>query len=162
MANTHLRLWLFVPDCPLAATLMAAALAIYLLTGRRGSWFHLLTYTVLLKYGFWTIFVFMMYWAAGGSFLPEYVLLFVGHLGMLAEGAVFLPSVPQLPGYWWLAAGWSAVNDYFDYVVGVYPYLPNPAHLPVIRFVTLAITLGFVLTALAVTLRAKRPPSLAP
>ena len=136
-AATPVYLWLFTPDCPLAATLMAAALGMYLFRGRKESWFHFLTYTTLLKYGFWTVFVFLLYWGTGGRNIPEYTMLFVSHVGMLVEGAVFLGSLPQLPGYWWFAAGWSAVFDYFDYFhpiriaprasLGVYPYLPNEA-----------------------------------
>ena len=169
MATTR-WLWLFVPDCPLAATLMAVALGIYLFTGQRWSWFHFLTYAILLKYGFWTVFVFTLYWAAGGkSYSFEYIMLFVSHIGMLAEGMVFLGSVPRLPRYWWLAAGWSAVDVYFDYfypiriagrrAVGVYPYLPNDFQRPVILVMTLAITFSFILAGVAAAWRARNDAS---
>ena len=175
LAVTPRYLWFFVPDCPLAATLMAMALGVYLLFGQRRSWFHFLTYTVLLKYGFWTVFVFLLYWTAGGrNYTPEYMMLFVSHIGMLAEGAVFLGDMPQLPRYWWLAVGWSALDAYFDYfypieipgrqALGVHPYLPNPAHLPIIRAMTLAITGIYLLVAMVLllsdqTLRKRRSRS---
>ena len=66
LAATPWYLWLFVPDCPLAATLMAVALGIYLLA-RRNTLFQFMTYTILLKYGFWTVFVFALYWGAGAN-----------------------------------------------------------------------------------------------
>lgn len=166
LAATPRWLWLFVPDCPLAATLMAAALGLYLLAGRRDTWFQFLIYTTLLKYGFWTVFVFLLYWSAGGRYLPEYLMLFISHVGMLAEGAIFLGSVSHTPRRWWLAAGWSALFDYFDYFYsiriagrlnrGVYPYLPNDAQRPVILVMTLAITGAFVVAAVMATWRSGR------
>ncbi|MGE5529587.1 MAG: DUF1405 domain-containing protein [Patescibacteria group bacterium] len=167
---TPFTLWFFTPDCPLAATLMAVALAIYLVRGRRDTWFQFLTYTILIKYGFWTVFVFLLYWATGGAYHAEYVMLCLSHLGMLAEGAVFLGSVPQKTGFWWLAAAWSLVDVYFDYfhpvriawrrAIGVYPYLPNDTQRPVILLMTLGISFAFIITAAVLTLkriRRRRP-----
>ncbi|MGE5551755.1 MAG: DUF1405 domain-containing protein [Bacteroidota bacterium] len=167
-AQTPFVLWLFTPDCPLAATMMAAALWIYLRSGRRDTWFQFLTYTTLIKYGLWTAFVFVYYWLNGGkTFSLEYVMLFVSHLGMLAEGTVFLGSAPQTPRFWWLAAAYSAVFDYFDYFyplrlpgrqgLGTYPWLPNDAHRPVILGLTLGITGVFFLVAILRTAKHKVP-----
>lgn len=166
LAATPRWLWLFTPDCPLAATMMALALGLHLIGGVSRGWFHLLTYTTLLKYGFWTVFVFALYWVAGGGFYAEYVMLFVSHLGMLAEGAIFLDRTPQNPRHWWLAAGWSLLFDFFDYLypiriagrayTGVYPYLPNEAHLPVVRAMAFAISLGFAATAFVMARRVPR------
>ena len=159
-------LWPFVPDCPLAATLMAAALALYLFWGRRESPFQLLTYAVLVKYGLWTVFVLGLYRTAGGAFTPEDWMLFVSHLGMLAEGVVFLGSLRWRAGPWWFTAFWSAANDFFDYfypvriggrpTIGVYPYLPNEAHLPAARAMALAITACFFAVAVFTTFGPRR------
>ena len=51
LQGTPWYLWLFTPDCPLAALMMAVALGLFLLWGKRRTWYHTLTYTTLLKYG---------------------------------------------------------------------------------------------------------------
>ena len=93
-------------------------------------------------------------------------MLCLSHLGMLAEGAIFLGSVSHTPRRWWLAAGWSGLFDLFDYFYpihvsgranpGVYPYLPNDAQRPVILVMTLAITGAFVVAAVVATWRSRR------
>ena len=167
LQGTPLYLWLFTPDCPLAALMMAVALGLFLFWGKRRTWYHTLTYTTLLKYGFWTAFVFSYYWLAGGK---DYSfgnwMFFISHIGMLIEGAVFIGSVPPVPSHWWLAAVYSLAFDYFDYfhpvhilgrpAPGVYPWLPNDAQRPLILALTLAVTGCLMVAAAYVTYRARK------
>jgi len=161
---TPWTLWFFTPDCPWAATLMAVALGIFLFFDKKETWFQFLTYTILIKYGFWTVFVFTLYWARGGqNHSGDYIMLCLSHLGMLAEGLLFISFVRQKPWLWWLAAGWSAVDIYFDYyypirimgraAYGTYPYLPNDAHRSIILVMTIGITVCYLLVAFFVSWR---------
>lgn len=167
LLDTPWYLWLFTPDCPLAAMMMAGALGLYLLCGSRQTWYHTLTYTTLIKYGFWTVFVFCLYWLAGGkNYSFEYWMLCLSHLGMLIEGAIFIGSMTQRPAFWWLAASYSLLFDLFDYfypvhvlgrrAVGTYPYLPNDSQRPIILGLTYVLTASFFLVAAVLSMRAKQ------
>jgi uncharacterized membrane protein YpjA len=146
LAATPYRFWLFVPDCPLATLLFTVALILICL-GREVVPFTVLTLFGLVKYGFWTVFVLGLYWGTGGRLVFTDFALFVSHLWMVAEALVFIPSTIRQIGHAGIAFAWFLLNDYMDYGLGLYPTLPKPEFLPLIRAVsllsTLLLTIGF-------------------
>lgn len=137
LASTAKKLWLFVPDSPLATTMFAAALALSLL-GWRNSLFTLAALTANIKYGLWAVIVITDFWAGGGPVRFSEALLWVSHLGMAAQGAVYLRAALFNPagsgrGFTGTAlsvtAAWMLLNDFLDYYLGIYPYLYEPRQL---------------------------------
>lgn len=132
LAETAKKLWLFVPDSPLATTLLAVVLALWLM-GCRNALLSLVACTACIKYGIWAVIVITDFWAGGGAIRFPEAMLWVSHLGMAAEGAVYLRTYlfETLPGagrgftFPVLAAAgaWMLLNDILDYSLGIYPYL---------------------------------------
>ncbi len=150
---TPASLWLFVPDCPLYADLMALTLGLVLLRRRQG-WFETIVFLSLIKYGFWTVTALALHWADGGAVTAEGVALFVGHAGMLAEGIVYSRRLPFGAREVAAAIGWFFLNDYMDYFQGTAPWLPNPAHVVFVRPFTFA--LSGVIAVVGIVLLDKR------
>lgn len=150
LAATPLKYWLFVPDCPLATLLFAVALWL-IYRGRESDPFTVLTLFGLVKYGFWTVFVLELYWRTGGPLVFADFALFISHLWMVAEALAFIPSSVRRLQSAGVALVWFLINDYMDYGIGLYPTLPNPEFLPLIRavslFSTLLLAAAFLLVA---------------
>lgn len=150
LAATPFRYWLFVPDCPLATLLFALALW-FIYRGREINTYTVLTLFGLVKYGFWTVFVLGLYWRTGGRLVFADFALFVSHLWMVAEALVFIPSTVRRLRSVGIVFVWFLLNDYMDYGLGLYPTLPNPEFLPLIRTVSLlstpVLTAAFLLIA---------------
>ncbi len=135
LAATAKELWLFVPDSPLATTMFAAVLLLSLL-GYRSLLFSLVALTANIKYGIWAVIIISDFWAGGGAVRFSEVMLWVSHLGMAAQGAVYLKtclfprrrdSGRDIPGPTLAAvAAWMLLNDFLDYRLGIYPYLYEP------------------------------------
>lgn len=136
---TPASLWLFVPDCPLYAVLMALALGLAV-SGRRQEWFETVVFLSLVKYGAWTVTVLALYWADGGRVTLEGILLFIGHAGMFAEGIVYSRQLAFRAKELAFTVGWFFLNDYVDYFHQTAPWLPNPAHLTFVRPFTFALS----------------------
>ena len=136
---TPIKYWLFVPDCPFATTLMSIVLILFLF-GKRNSTFELITYIALIKYGFWTVFVLSLDGLTGGQFTGETWMLFFSHLGMVIQGFFFIRFLKIKVKDTFIVIPWMLFNDFMDYGVGVYPYLPNPNHLPIIIVFTVSLT----------------------
>ncbi len=124
-AATPAALWVFVPDSPLAVTWAFLALALYGARGRRSDWLDALAFVSNAQVGLWTAYVLIAYWDAFGiyTFNLNFV-LFWGHLGMVALGAVFArdlrASLARRPGRRPIVLGvvlaWLLVNDAVDYL----------------------------------------------
>jgi len=136
---TPIKYWLFVPDCPFATTLMSIVLILFLF-GKRNSTFELITYIALIKYGFWTVFVLSLDGLTGGQFTGETWMLFFSHLGMVIQGFFFIRFLKIKVKDTFIVIPWMLFNDFMDYGVGVYLYLPNPNHLPIIIVFTVSLT----------------------
>ena len=116
----------FVPDCPLFSFLFAVALAgIGWNRGRDGKeWtlFNALTAVGLVKYGLWTITVWVLFWSAGYSATVESVLMTTAHVGMVLEGVLLFSFVTRLRWHHVLIAGaWFFLSDWVDYGLGFRP-----------------------------------------
>ncbi|KKM10528.1 hypothetical protein SY88_12615 [Clostridiales bacterium PH28_bin88] len=121
-AATPWQVWPFVPDSPLSSTLMTMAL-FTLLVGRRNVLFQLLAFTAVIKYGLWAVVLITDFWLAGGQQAVTEWMLWLSHLGMAAEGYLFLRHLPVRAWHVALVGGWMAFNDYVDYAWGLHPYL---------------------------------------
>lgn len=133
LAATQVKLWPFVPDSPLSTTMFSVVLILSLL-GRNSPFFSALAYTGCIKYGLWAVIIISDYWIGGGPVEYKVAMLWVSHLGMAAQGAVYLRTInsqfnkhfsgPSLSGA--AVAGvatWMVLNDFLDYRLGIYPYL---------------------------------------
>lgn len=132
LAATDKKLWLFVPDSPLATTMLAVVLALSL-TGFRKSLFTVLACTACIKYGLWAVIVITDSWMRGSRIMPEEMMLWISHLGMAAQGLVYLwqeagarikrGDAPFAGEVIVCTAAWMAVNDFLDYYLDIHPYL---------------------------------------
>jgi len=122
LAETSFYLWPFVPDSPLSTTLFAAALLLHL-TGANKTMFQVLACTVSIKYGIWAVIMITNYWSSGGPVAPTETMLWLSHLGMAAEGAIFLRTYRFKINVVIITGAWMLVNDLMDYGAGLHPYL---------------------------------------
>lgn len=162
LSSTARQLWLFVPDSPLATTMFAAVLFLSLL-GYRNIFFSLVAFTACIKYGLWAVIVISDFWAGGGGVRFTEAMLWVSHLGMAAQGAIYVKtcfrgrpreaarsvSGPVLAGL----AAWMLLNDFLDYYLGIYPYLYVPDQELLAKFTAVALSLLLILSLKTVTLR---------
>jgi uncharacterized membrane protein YpjA len=138
--------WPFVPDCPLFSLLFVPALALTLVkrpAPRYNAWVAF----GLIKYGIWTVFVWVLYWVnSGGHFTVESVAMSLSHLGMILEGFLLLSFARTQPIQGvkgatemdWLTVtlcvAWYGLSDWMDY--GVFQTYP--------RFDTSLVSYGLV------------------
>lgn len=116
------KLWLFIPDSPLATLFFAFSLFLIYLK-KRFYTFYLIAMAQSVKYGFWTMFVILYF---SDYFLAPYhrsyyYLMFVLHFGMVIQPALVLHRVRIAKKELAIAAAWLALNDYFDYLLGTNP-----------------------------------------
>jgi uncharacterized membrane protein YpjA len=113
----------FIPDCPLAAAGGTVAL-LGLRAGKRWPFVYALVAFACIKYGLWTLAFWARHWIGSGEILPIQVMLFVSHMGLLAEGLLFVPRIGSLslPKRWWEIA-WFAVSVFVDYTLNYHPPL---------------------------------------
>lgn len=131
--------WLFVPDSPLSITFMAAALLGFHY-GRRWELLGLVASGACMKYGLWTVFVWLTNYLSGGRYHFDAVLMSATHFGMVVLGlalSVYLRFrlVPVL-----VASLFLIVNDVIDYVLEYHPPVPNPEDLTAITRFSVATT----------------------
>lgn len=157
LAQTAKTLWLFVPDSPLATTMLALMLVVAML-GYRIAFLCVLACTACIKYGLWAVIMISDYWLSGGELRFDEAMLWVSHLGMAVQGVVFLITVNRS---WFLVrrpwrvgnnitapvvavtAGWMFLNDFLDYYLGIHPYLylHTQGQLAAVSVVSLSILL---------------------
>ena len=122
LVETPFYLWPFVPDSPLSSTLFAAALLLSL-AGASKKLFQILAFTVSIKYGIWAVIMISNYWFNDGPVAPTETMLWLSHLGMAAEGAIFLRTFRFGVHVVIITGAWMLVNDLMDYGAGLHPYL---------------------------------------
>ncbi len=151
LAATPWHLWVFTPECPIQALLFAIVLSLRL-CGRSYNLLNVVTFLGLIKYGAWTVLILGYHELTGGTLTMLQWGLLVSHIGMVVEGAVFLPLVyPR--ALLALVPLWFGFMDYLDYVVGIHPTLPGPGQFNVALL--FAVT-GTLFTALYLTHLAAR------
>ena len=116
----------FVPDCPLFTFLFAVALVgIWrerALGKKEWTLFNAITTVGLIKYGLWTITVWVIFWSAGYPATTESVLMTIAHVGMALEGVMLASFLTNLR---WrdilITCGWFFLSDWVDYGLGFRP-----------------------------------------
>lgn len=116
--------WIFVPDCPLAGTLMGFALLAFHY-GRRWDFLGLLAAGTCIKYGLWTVVFWAANYHAGGGYDLESIIMSITHFIMIIEGLILTTFLrfrilPVLVASLFLVA-----NDLVDYVAGYHPGVPD-------------------------------------
>lgn len=122
LAATPFHLWVFVSDSPLSSTLFTLALVI------RGSGplrrlFQVIAFTAAIKYGLWAIVIITHYWILSGNVEFTEIMLWVSHLGLAAEGIIFLKTMQLERVISYITGIWMLLNDMMDYYTGLHPYL---------------------------------------
>lgn len=112
----------FVPDCPLFALLFAVAL-LGIWRGRgEWTWFNAITTVGLMKYGLWTITVWILFWRAGNPATTESIAMTLTHIGMFLEGVMLASFLKNLRlRHALLTAAWFFLSDWVDYGLGFRP-----------------------------------------
>jgi uncharacterized membrane protein YpjA len=123
LAQSPLWTYPFIPDCPLAAAGGTVAL-LGLRAGKRWPFVYALVAFACIKYGLWTLAFWSYHWLGTGDIQPIPVMLFVSHMGLLAEGLLFVPliGVLSLPKRWWVIT-WFTLSVFVDYGLGFHPPL---------------------------------------
>jgi uncharacterized membrane protein YpjA len=155
-AATPVALWFFVSDCPNYTLFFALAL-LFLLMGKRYDLYYYLASVGTAKYGFWTLFAILFY---RDYFLSSenrllYTGLFISHFAMMLEPLAILHRVRVRGWYIPVCLAWFLLNDYFDYILGVHPWVPNHS-IPTLMWATVGMSLGFTLLIYHLTRRTKR------
>ncbi len=139
LAATPFYLWIFVPDCPFYVLLFLLSFSGLV----KSETFNFVVSIGLVKYALWTMFVLLFY--SGTFFSPAYAsqsyFLFFAHIGMALQCLLLLPKKVDIRMLG-IALAWFLLNDFMDYFIGVYPYLPQGAEqLRVVMLLTFAASL---------------------
>lgn len=150
LAATPFYDWLFVPDSPLASTLVTLAL---LMRGNSAlkRLFQAIAFTAAIKYGIWAMVIITQYWLIGGPPGFTEVVLWFSHMGMAVEGVIFLKTLRLDRISVSITGLWMLLNDFMDYHVGLHPYLFAPEQELLAAFTAPA--LSFLLTGSLVLLQ---------
>lgn len=138
-------LWIFTIDCPLYAALMATVLGLAVIGRGLGTAFNFITSAGALKYGLWTMFVLLFY---GDFFFSpalslQSAILFIGHIGLVLESLLLIGTSSIDRRVLAVAIAWFALNDWFDYGVGIHPFLPESAEkISIVAALTVAASLA--------------------
>lgn len=125
LAETPFYAWPLVPDSPLSTTLFAAALGAYL-AGAKFLLLAVLACVANVKYGLWAMAMISHFWWLEGKVTFVESLLWLSHLGMVAQGLLFWRPLSYPPTTVLVAGGWMLLNDLADYLFGLHPYLFTP------------------------------------
>lgn len=150
----------FVPDSPTASLFFTGVITYLLIDSYKNrsqspkrSWFRSLIEALALitsfKYGIWAV---SMIWAGvyqGDSVNWQDWMLTLSHLGMAAEAILYMCLYTYRVNAIIVAALWTLWNDYMDYTIGVFPWLPASLEddIPIVAAFT--VQLSFVSVILA-------------
>ncbi len=152
--------WLlpFVPDSPTASLFFTISVAFLLLDSRRRSetgrifrfcrgWIEALAVVTSVKYGIWAVVMIVAGAVKGSPVNWQDWMLSISHLGMAAEAVLFVRFFKIRPIHIFLTVCWVFANDYVDYHLDVFPWLPNVlyADLPLIQMFTVHLSIASVL-----------------
>lgn len=139
LAQTPHIFWIFTPDCPEAVFFFLIWVGLW----KARLWnetFKVIAVTALLKFGIWTVSVIGLFWIDRHIFYWDNIMLFTSHVGMLILGLTFAARLKITGRGFLVTAGWMILSDFVDYYFKVYPWLPDPERLGVIRMGTFILT----------------------
>ncbi|OXM88045.1 hypothetical protein CF651_02830 [Paenibacillus rigui] len=150
----------FVPDSPTASLFFIGTLVYLLVDSYKGtqnpktSWFRgfveVFGVITSFKYGIWAV---SMIWAAayqGDGVSWQDWMLTISHLGMAAEAILYVSLYTYRKGAILAVASWAFANDYMDYGVGVFPWLPKSLwdELPGVAAFTIALSIISIIVSI--------------
>jgi len=148
LAETHGILKLFVPDSPTASMLFTLGLFMTLIKKPK-PFLMLMACGWLIKYGLWAVIINTHFYLIGGNYTFTNFHLTLSHLGMAAEGLIFLNDVEYDKHHLFFLISLMILSDILDYKLGIHPWLFDQRQLQVaiisILFLTVSISLYFIL-----------------
>ncbi|VVB94721.1 Uncharacterised protein [uncultured archaeon] len=139
---TPVYLWFFVPDSPFF-TFMYVLVLLFYSFGLRSNTFDAFTFIGLNKVGIWTLFVLFLNYDY--YFSPEtrdfrFVIVLL-HIGMLLVAMTLLKEMKKLNlSRYLLIFAFFMVSDFFDYVIGTHPIIPEE-NIKIVMWVTIALSI---------------------
>ncbi|MFC4768951.1 DUF1405 domain-containing protein [Effusibacillus consociatus] len=130
----------FVPDSPTASLFFTITVLLWLY-GKSSPLIEMMAVMTSFKYGVWCVVVLVMYGIDDGSISPANLMLIFSHAGMAVEVLLYNFAYRFGTKHIWVGALWLAVNDFFDYVFGVHPYLQDDRFLTLVALFTIALSL---------------------
>ncbi|MEX2356091.1 MAG: DUF1405 domain-containing protein [Thermaerobacterales bacterium] len=154
LSQTPWYLWPVVPDSPLSVVLFTAYLVGFY---NRKRWPVLAAAAQLttFKYGLWTVVVLGGHMLQTGRYDFEFTYLSASHGFMALQAYLFMRADPQPVIERLIGGFWLIINDFFDYVIGMHPRIPDPEALPVVAVQAVLLTAGAL--TLAWWLSRRRP-----
>lgn len=130
---TPQNLWFFVPDCPLFVFLGLLVMLKFV----KNDFFSFFASCGMVKYGLWTISVMLFHFRHYllSDVFSVSVIFIIGHIIMVLEGLAILPKRKVGQAAFLMAIALLLLNDFFDYVVGTVPTIPQEG-LPVVAIAT--------------------------
>ncbi len=122
LAESPAILWAFIPDSPTATALFTIALYLYLVK-TPNTLLTLIACGWLVKYGIWAAIINTHFLLIGGGYTFTNFHLTVSHLGMAAEGILFMGDVRISRTHGMLLLALMVMSDVMDYVLNIHPWL---------------------------------------
>ncbi len=149
LAENPPYLWILITDSPNSTLFFVLALG-FILKGRKNDFLSFFAASNLIKYGSWTCFVLLFH--SDYFFSPYrcalYTGIFITHALMVVEAIPLVRTIDGFRFHYFLTLGWLLVNDYFDYVIGIHPYIPLKG-IEVVAVVTVLLSFAsFAITSL--------------
>ena len=121
-------MWIFIPDCPLYIFL----LFLIVLLDIENEFFRFLVSVGLMKYGLWTLMIFLLYSGVffSGNNVIQTSVLFIGHILMFLSSFIIVPKRVETK-YLVPVFSWFILNDFMDYWVNTKPIFPD-THLDLV------------------------------
>ncbi len=139
---TPVYLWFFVPDSPFF-TFMYVLVLLFYSSGLRSDTFDAFTFIGLAKVGIWTLFVLFLNYDY--YFSPETrafrIIIVLLHIGMILVAMTLLKEMTKLNlSRYLLIFAFFMVSDFFDYVIGTHPIIPEES-IKFVMWVTIALSI---------------------
>jgi uncharacterized membrane protein YpjA len=139
---TPVYLWFFVPDSPFF-TFMYVLVLLFYSSGLRSDTFDAFTFIGLAKVGIWTLFVLFLnydYYFSPETRAFRFVIVLL-HVGMILVAMTLLKEMKKLNlGRYLLIFTFFMVSDFFDYVIGTHPIIPEE-NIKIVSLVTIALSI---------------------
>lgn len=122
LSETNGILKLFVPDSPTASLLFTLALFMIIIKKPK-PFLSLMACGWLIKYGFWAAIINTHFYLIGGNYTFTNFHLTLSHLGMAAEGLLYINDVDFNKHHLFTLICFMIISDVLDYKLGIHPWL---------------------------------------
>ncbi|MCG1011362.1 DUF1405 domain-containing protein [Tepidanaerobacter sp. GT38] len=139
LLETQGILKLFVPDSPTASLLFTLALFM-MLTKKPKPLLSLIACGWLIKYGLWAVIINTHYYFIGGNYTFTNFHLTLSHLGMAAEGFLFINDIVINKYHLISLISLMIISDILDYKLGIHPWLFAQSQLKAAAFSVAVLT----------------------